>query len=427
MQKEFKVAAFEGGELRFLPSEATGRELVLALPLDRLLVKMVRVPAENDPVAFATPVLQAMSPYPDEELTVSCETVREEPSGTVVLATALPESSAEDIGEALDAGRYHVSRIDMLILGRLRALWAGLGEGEGRRLIMMREPASLGLIVLDGSTPSAVRAVSVESDLRREVMLSLLEAEDFGGPKELEEIVYVGEGDCPETGLEAPKRTLRDADADAALRGVHERTLETSSLDALPLSWRGELEESRFKRRVNRNLLIAGAVWLLIMAVLFGVPIVYGYMIDHQKAQTKKNHAKYEEVAAKEAKVNIVAKYSDHSRSALEIMKAVSDLVPEGVTLGSWNFKRDEQDSKQLTVRVSGEAASANLVYDFKNAVAALAYQSGNGEAGDEEEEETEETERVFKSVLLNGPSSKGSMQRFDLEMSTVAEGEDES
>ena len=114
MQKDVKVAAFEDGALRLLPSEASGRELVLALTLDRLLVKMVRVPAEADAVEFAKPILQAMSPYPDDPLDVSCELVREENGARVVLATALPESSADDIGEALDSGKYNVSRIDLL-------------------------------------------------------------------------------------------------------------------------------------------------------------------------------------------------------------------------------------------------------------------------------------------------------------------------
>lgn len=411
MQKEVKVAAFEGGALRLLPSEASGRELVLALTLDRLLVKMVRVPAEADPVEFAKPLLQAMSPFPDEALDVSCEMVREEEGTRVVLATALPESSADDIGEALDSGKFNVSRIDLLMLGRLRALWGELGSGESRRLVIMQEGDYLGLIVLDGSTPSAIRAVACASDLRREVMLSLLEAEDFGGARELGEIVYVGAGECPDVGFDVPKRTLRDPDPDAALRGVLERSLEAGSLDALPSSWREVLIESRFKAKLVRNCAIAGGVWLLIMGVLFGVPFGYGYLSDRQKAQTRKNHAKYVEVAEKEAKVKIVSKYSDNSRSALELMKAVSDLLPDGVTLGAWNFKRD--DDEKLTIRVSGEAEEAGQVYAFKDAAAALSFETA--------EDAEEESEKVFKSVMLNGPSAgRGGLQRFDLEMSTA-------
>ena len=94
-----QVAAFEGGELRLLHPEATVRETVLALPLSRLIVKTIRVPEESreDPVAFATPILQTMSPFPDEPLAVGCETLRETSAGIVVVAAALPESAADDI------------------------------------------------------------------------------------------------------------------------------------------------------------------------------------------------------------------------------------------------------------------------------------------------------------------------------------------
>ena len=93
-----QTAAFEGGALRLLDSGSKAREAVLALPLSRLIVKMVRVPEEgrDDPAAYATPILQAMSPYPDEPLTVSYETVRETERGLVVLAAALPERTGMD-------------------------------------------------------------------------------------------------------------------------------------------------------------------------------------------------------------------------------------------------------------------------------------------------------------------------------------------
>ena len=41
------------------------------------------------------------------------------------------------------------------------------------------------------TSPSAVRATTDGAELKREVMLSLLEAEDFGGAKPLAEIVVV--------------------------------------------------------------------------------------------------------------------------------------------------------------------------------------------------------------------------------------------
>ena len=443
MVESVQVAAFEGGKLRILSGGEDSREAVLALPLSRLIVKMVRIPAENreDPVAVATPVLQAMSPFPDEALTVSCETVRETDEGAVAIAAALPESAADDIAQALDEAKLNVTRVDALCLGELRGLWSQLGasSAEGappvRRLVLFRSADCISIVVLDGDGPSAIRAVSPGGDLRREVMLSLLSAEDFGGGMELAEIVAVdpppapaAEGAEPEAGAAeasvpqvegdwteglsafAPVRRIAVADRDDALRGVAGRSTEPGALDALPASWREMLEETRFKSKLCRALAIAGGIWALAMAVLFAVPFAYDLMADHQKSLSREHARQYRAVREMKEKVNLVRKYSDHDRGALEIMKAVSDRLPEGVELSSWNFKREEG------VRVSGEADDASLVYRFKDAMVEL---SAGGE------EEGDEGEAVFKGVNLNGPSAgKGGRQKFDLDCRYEAEEE---
>ena len=409
MMTEAQVTAFEGGQLRIMASGVKSREAVLALPLNRLIVKMVRVPPENDPVEFSTPVLQAMSPFPDESLTVSCELVREDGSGKVVIAAALPESAADDIGEALDAAKLSVVRIDALALGLLRGVWNALGESSARRLVVIRSVGCLSLVVLDGDQPSAIRAVADSSDLRREVMLSLLEAEDFGGAKKLEEIVVVsGEaenGEADSSPLQqgealsafAPVRTLT-VGSDAALVGVGDRTDDPSALNALPVSWREVLEETRFKAKLVRYLAIAGGIWALIMLVLFGVPVVYGFMTDHQKSLSKQHARQYKAVQDMKAKVDLVQKYSDHARGALEIMKAVSDRLPEGITLSSWDYKRDDG------VRVRGDADTAEETYAFKDAIDAMS-------AGEEEDGEP-----IFGDVQLTGPNASKGKYSFNLD-----------
>jgi len=423
MSAEVKFVAYEGGQLRVLASGEKGREAVLALPLNRLLVKMVCVPPENDPVEFCSPILQSISPFSDDKLTVSCEVVRESERGTTLIAAALPESAADDIGEALDAAKFSVVRIDSLVLGQLRGIWSALGESSGRRLVLVRSVDCLSLLVLDGDQPTAIRAISGVADLRREVMLSLLEAEDFGGARKLEEIVVVesDEGSLvsqtlPDSPVKedliaslsafAPVRTLR-VGSDAALVGVAERSNDPASLNALPESWREVLEETRFKAKLSRRLALAGGVWLLVMGTLFGVPMAYDMMTNHQKALSKRHARQYQAVKEMKAKVDLIQKYSDHARSALEIMKAVSDRLPEGITLSSWEYRREDG------VRVKGDAATAEATYAFKDAMDAMA-------AGEEDEGET-----IFGEVLLNGPSASKGGYSFNLDCQYQKENEE--
>ncbi|MBQ3672707.1 MAG: PilN domain-containing protein [Kiritimatiellae bacterium] len=393
MAESVQIAAFEGGQLSVFGQGERRGEAVLALPLSRLLVKMVRVPTESrdDPVAVATPVLQALSPYPDEPLTVGCEPVREDAAGLVVLAAALPESATDDIAEALDAAKLNVTRVDARALGTLREKWGEIAANgaAARRLVLVREPDDLALFVLDGEQPSAVRALSSESELRRELMLSLLEAEDFGGAKKLDEIVLVG--DIAADGLEAfaPVRRLAPPPVES-VAGLVERAQEADTLDALPASWREVLEETRFKSKLVKSLVAAGVVWALLLLVLFGVPVVYGFLTNHQKTLSAEHARKYREVKEMRDKVELMQKYSDHSRGVLEILKAVSDRLPGGVELNSWNFRREEG------VKFSGEANEAAEVYALKDALIAT---------------------EAFADVVLTGPSAgKGGKQRFDIE-----------
>ena len=424
MPKGVQVVAYEGGVLRSLVSGESGREAVLALPLSRLVVKMVRVPAGEDPVEVSRAVLQKASPFPDEPLTVSFETVSESEGGSSVIAAALPESAADDIAEALDAAKLNVTRVDSLALGQLRGVWGGLGEcdANARRVVLLWSADCISIFMLDGDQPSAIRATTDGAELKREVMLSLLEAEDYGGAKRVSEIVVVRqespeapEGpESPEGQPETPQPPEPDfaslscfapvreitVGADAGLVGVAERSVEEGSLNALPESWAEFLAETRFKAKLTKFLAVAAGFWILAMGVLFGVPVVYGFMTDSQKADTKRHHSRFLEVKKMVDKVNLVRKYSDHEHSALEILKAVSDRLPDDVTLSDWDYRRDKG------IIIKGDAGQSSDIYEMKDRMEEMAFGEG------------EDAERVFGEVKMGSVgSSRGGRYRFTLEL----------
>lgn len=427
MDKVYQTAVFEGGVLRVMASGVKSREVALALPLGRLLVRLVCVAEGEDPVEVARGMLSAASPFPDESLAVGLEKVCDEAGGRAVyLAAALPEGSADDIADALDAAKLNVVRVDALVLGELRGVWRAIG-GEGRRLVVFEGPDGVSLVVLDADLPVSIRAASPGSDLRREAMLSLLEAEDFGGPKPLGEVVRVrreAEDSAADSAAEPPAESAPDPlasfgapvrsielGADAGLAGIAERTAEDGSLNAMPDSWRAVLAETRFKAKLVRNMIAAVAVWLVAMAVIFGVPVAYGYMTDYQKNLCKRHAKQYKAVADKKAKVKLVRKYSDHSRGALEIMKAVSDRLPDGVTLSSWDFTRDDG------VRLRAESDDSSSAYQLKDALAEMCAEGEDAEDG--------EGEKIFEVVRLGALSKqKDGKQKFEIECSHRTEEE---
>ena len=418
MAKGVNIAAFEGGSLRLLSSGETPREAVLALPLASLLVRVVRIDEEHlgDPESYCKPLLQAISPFPDEDITVSCETIRTAESGAGVIAAAVPEGASGAVADELDRLKLNVTRIDAIEFGEIRHLWKEISAEGARKLVLIHGPDGVSVMVLEDCELCTVRSLSPECDLRREIMLSLLDAEDFCGSRKLSEIVLVrrmaAEGVEASSGWVeslstfAPVRTVEVADEDAALRGVAERSEEPGTINALPESWAEVLAESRFKRKLIGCVAAAVGVWAIAVAVLVAVPLVYGALSDRQKDLCRRHARQYREVKATKEKCQLVRKYRDHSLGALEIMKAVSDgLPPEGIELNSWNYKRGE------SVRVSGEAESAELVFDFKDSMAEVML-GGDGEPQDGESG----AEPLFKTVNLTGPVARGAKQRFDLE-----------
>lgn len=357
MADSIQIAALAGGELRVPSSGGKLREVVLALPLGRLLVKMVRIPRENldDPVAFVTPILKSMSPYPDEALSVSCETVRETEDARIVIASALPEGSADDLATALDASGLNVTRIDAVPFGLFEAIRERLAAGEHgvRRLLLIGDADGLSVLVLDDDVPSAIRAVSTGTDLNRELMLSLLEAEEFAGDLPLKEVLTVGE--VPTEGLDrfAPVRAL--GDLGDPLAGVAKRSETPGTINVLPESWREVLEESRFKRKMGLTFGIAAAVWVVALLFLIGLPKFYKYKttrVNDRPAQK----AQAEKVREKKKQVEAVKAVSNHDYGALESLRAVVKELPAGcLDLTRWNFKRGEELTFDGTYREGEE------------------------------------------------------------------------
>jgi hypothetical protein len=295
--------------------------------------------------------------------------VRETEDGVLVVAAALPEGSSDDMATALDDAGLNVMRVDALALGELRSAWPklALGGGSARKLALLDGKDCISLFVLDGDCPVAARALSHGCDMRREVMLSLLDAEEFGGAAELSEIVVVG--DVPRDGLDAfaPVRAVESEGIDP-VAGVAERSMEATSLNVLPDSWREVLDETRFKRKMKTWLGTAGGVWLLIMAVLVGVPKVYDYMIHRQETMCKAHRSSYNKVREKRDQVESVRLVSNHDLGALETLRVVTSVLPDNVTLKSWNFKRGDK----LSFSGIADDGDQQKVYDFKDGLAGV-------------------------------------------------------
>jgi len=452
MAETTNIAAYAGGRWSVLSGDGKVRETVLALPLNRLIAKIVFIPAENsgDPIAFAEPVLAAMSPYADEPLAVSVENLRETVDGSVALAAALPEGSVADIEEALDAQNVNVTRVDSLAFGSLQSAWADIPDDGARRLLLVEGDESIAAFVADGRSPCAVRALSPGPGMASEIMKTLLQAEGIGGAKALSEIVVAppwqdaaaqdaaaqdaavpqGEGADGESAAAAPatlsEDDCRNLSAFAPVRrlghsldplpGLLERAADPSSLNVLPDTWGEILDETRFSNKTKRFLFAVGGLWLAVLATLFAVPWVYGYRTDKMETLRRQHRAEFRKVSEKKAQVEAVRSVSNHDLGALETMRVVTSVFQENMELSKWNFKRGDK------LTFSGTVADGNerKVYTFKDGLSGIRLSQVSGF------EDDDETPFFTGVALPRGVSQRGGKAVFDVECDFKAQEEEE-
>ncbi len=384
-------------------------EVVLSLPLSRLLVKTVSLPAEarEDVLGAAQLELDGISPFPDEVLTPAVEIMAETEKEIVAVVAALPEAACMEIGEALAAAKVTVVRTDATAFAWLRGLWPRLCEKENaaRRLVLLNLDEGWDVVVLADGAPSFMRGLGVvagAAELGREIMLSLLSQSVVQG--DADDVVV-----CSRTPPAAdvlarladfgPVRTVLVEDDFVGVEGAARRTIEGSTLDVTPATWVEAREESRFLKKMKVGLSIAGGIWLIVMAALFGVDTAYDFMAGYQKRQQKEAaHANaYKKVRKMKDRVLIIERYTDHARSALSVLKAVSDSLPDSEKMAF----RDFQYRRNESVRVSGTAGEFEELRTFEDNLDSATF-------GDEDE-------KLFAKVQPGDENSRKAGVSFDI------------
>ncbi len=380
------------------------KEFVFSVPLSRLLVRVLHIPIDKrDELELEiSDALEKISPFQDEVLSPSYEIVAESEDELVVIAAAFPQATADELGMALEGAKVRITRTDATALGWLRSNWSEITKKRNarRRLVLMNPDDGWDVVVLDNDVVQMLRAVRATAGVRelsRELMLSLMELEgQSGGSCAIDDVVVCSAGGVDsavinELGLFGEVRTVLIDDEFGGVEGVARRSVEGSTFDVTPLDWSVAREETRFRKKMFTGLGIAFSVWALIMLVFLGVPFVYGRMMNHEKSLSKAHRRAHAEVKEMRDRVKLIQRYSDHSKGALEMLRRISDALPEGVTLTAFQYRNG------IDLRVKGEALERDVVYEFKDAFEAM------------------REEGLFTEVTMTGPGASRGMQRFEI------------
>jgi Tfp pilus assembly protein PilN len=356
--------------------------VVLGLPAAWALLRVVELP-QGSPAELRGMVdlqVDKFSPFPAETVVVSYELLHEAEGRVRVLIAALQTEIADVLGRALNMAGMQTKWVDINLL----AWWRLLADKEqvrhtGSQAFLLLDGPSCDLIVTSAGVPVAIRALSGMETLPPEEMaeeiaretaytLSSLNLEQ-GGAEQGVDVGVWHHGDPPHAllrqfrdhfGITAQAHPLSTLPSLA--EGLARRALARSegALDLAPPAWRQAEDQRRMRGQVLAGSAVLLGVWLAGLAVLFGGLQVQKQKLAKLDARLGQLQEPVQNVRTTRERVLALEQYTNRTYSALESLREVSDLLPPGIELKSFAYRKGK------AVEIAGEADSVTLVYDFK-------------------------------------------------------------
>ncbi len=410
-------AGIIGDVLKEHSSRFKGR-ISLGIPTDQVLLKVLELPGVEDEDLPGIVEIQAdkLSPFPIENMVVSHEVLHRSEEGMRVLIAAVQVREVEKIGARLTDLGLSVRRVDVEVMGWMSVLAdAGEIDSSGRQILILMTGSAPTIVLLNDGVPQVVRSIKscggiegreLADELGREINFTLMSRELAGDADDIPPVTVFSshaEMDTLQSGLKescGASVTVKNLDElPQSARGVANRAAmsrggapaASALLDLTPPSWSAEHQSAVFKRKMIQAAAAIIGVWLLVVGSLLG----FLYYEERQLDTLKAEHATISEPAKQvrllRRRARTIESYVDHSQSALECLREIASLLPDGIDLTSFSYRKNDQ------VKVSGIGNAVVVVYDFKNRL-------------DESD--------FFPVAELNGPRTTKKGETFDVTFS---------
>jgi len=364
-------------DVKALSRHLRGR-VVLGIPGRDLLLRTLPFPATDPEELAGMAGFEAaeFSPFPDDEILSSAESLAVRDGETFVLSAILRRDRLDEIASPLLSGRVFPDAVDALPAARARnAAASGLLPPSGPALfVSVLSPSEAEAILFVDAVPAAFSCVSPADPAAAKEDLSLLLAQADAALAAVEEVrsfLF-----CEDPAAEEAAATLASAlsaerpasPLPSPAEGLARRALEPASplpLSLVPADWT-DAERSRHARR---SMMRAGAVFLAVWALGIASFLALDGASRHRLAALEREVAELEAPAlevrrmlGKLAEWNL---YADRSHSALETLRLAALAMPEGrgMELTSFVYRKGE------SLAVRGEARDAGDVYEFIRAL----------------------------------------------------------
>jgi len=393
--------------------------VTLGLSSEQLLIRVVKLPSvpEEDLKGMVELQVDKLSPFPIENMVVSYEILSKTADSYLVLAAAAKNDVVDSTGKILAQSGIFPGRVDANVLGWWRLLKdSGNVKESGRQIFVIMADGVPDVIVSQDGIPVVFRSLNEKgpltddefySEIARDVAYSMIALDlEYGGGHCSMSVWH--RGDKPlllaeKMRLECPCEVFLKAldSLPPVTEGLARRTADAGQLlDLTPDSWRLSGGEKLFKHRMIMGALVVIGIWALCVVLFAGGLFYQQKRVTSLEAELKTTQLPADEVISIRKRVSIITRYSDRTRSSLECLREITMLMPEGVEMTSFEYKRA---SNPPGVTINGQAPSVSLVYDFKGSL---------------------DASKIFLKGTLKGPFEQKGKQVFQIDMKLPGGGE---
>ena len=351
--------------------------VILAVPADEALLRVLSLPSADPAELYSMAELQLdkFCPFPAEHMRTAVEVLEQHDKVSRVIVAAAQRETLEALGALVMEAGCLPDGVDVDLLGWWHHL-GGRGAMPGCEILLLLRAARVDLIAAQDGQPALFRSFG-----RTAGEANGLSSEDL-----LEEINYTLIALEAEWGAVKPRFAIwRTADAppawEQALQQLPGGLAEAHDLkDLLPLSeglarraaqpagrqinlappeWDAARRQRRTQRRVGLAAAVLAGIWLLGLGVLVVGNQVQRRRVAALKADVARLEKPADRVREQLEQAQTLEQYTDHSRSALEMLREISQRLPAGVRLTSFIYRKNN------SLALRGEAEAPEMIYDF--------------------------------------------------------------
>ncbi|MFU8779666.1 MAG: PilN domain-containing protein [Kiritimatiellia bacterium] len=386
--------ALESGS-ETLPADVSGKRagsVILALPASQIVTRIMQFPVLDAEELAGAVALQVdkFSPFPVEQMVYSYEELGKHEDKCTVLMAIAQRAAVAGWGDALRRSGTEISRVDCAALGMWHAMVGSGGIAVQRResllvvdadeMVLMTHDNGT-LLAISGLGPSVDFGDSVAcADLAEEVGRILMETDAENGIGSEPCLVVVADTGVQQVGalkralaqvVEVPIVDYASKAFPDIVDGMIQRSGDLSSaarsLNLVPPEWVHDADALRFRKRIV--LLGSGllGLWLLLFAGGWGhlawqrARLAQLQQLDVQWLRPANA------IRGLRLQVSFIDRYRDRTHSALESLREVSAVQPQGVDLVSFTYRKGDG------MEIIGEADSGDLVLEFNRRLNASA------------------------------------------------------